>query len=47
MYKSFHRAITLPSFVTEEGAKAKLEDGVLTVTLPKAQIEEKKKIMIE
>ncbi len=47
MYKSFHRAITLPSFVTEEGAKAKLEDGVLTLTLPKVQIEEKKKIMIE
>jgi len=46
-YNRFSRAVTLPSIVTEEGAKAKLEDGVLTVTLPKAQIEEKKKIMIE
>lgn len=47
MYKSFHRAISLPSFVTEEGAKAKLDDGVLTLTLPKTAIEEGHKIMIE
>jgi HSP20 family protein len=33
--------------VTEEGAKAKLEDGVLTIELPKIAIEEKKKVMIE
>ena len=46
-FNRFRRTITLPSFVTEEGAKAKLEDGVLTITLPKAEIEEKKKIMIE
>ncbi len=46
-YNRFSRAITLPSIVTEEGAKAKLEEGVLTVTLPKVQIEEKKKIMVE
>jgi HSP20 family protein len=30
-----------------EGAKAKLEDGVLTINIPKAEIEEKKKILIE
>ncbi len=47
MYNSFHRAIALPSFVTEEGAKAKLDDGVLTLTLPKMAIEEGHKIMIE
>ena len=47
MYNSFHRAIALPSFVTQEGAKAKLDDGVLTLTLPKTAIEEGHKIMIE
>jgi len=47
MYNSFHRAIALPSFVTEKGAKAKLDDGVLTLTLPKSAIEEGHKIMIE
>ena len=46
-YSSFSRSITLPEAVTTEGAKAKLEDGVLTVTLPKLQIEERKKILIE
>ncbi|WP_319508191.1 Hsp20/alpha crystallin family protein [uncultured Methanolobus sp.] len=46
-YSSFSRTITLPEAVTTEGAKAKLEDGVLTVTLPKLQIEERKKILIE
>ncbi len=46
-YSSFSRSVTLPETVTTEGAKAKLEDGVLTVTLPKMQIEEKKKILIE
>ncbi|MBW6470544.1 MAG: Hsp20/alpha crystallin family protein [Methanosarcinaceae archaeon] len=47
MYNSFHRAIMLPSFVTQEGAKAKLDDGVLTLTLPKSAIEEGHRIMIE
>lgn len=47
MYNSFHRAIALPSFVTEEGAKAKLDDGVLTLMLPKTAIEEGHRIMIE
>ncbi len=46
-YSSFSRTVTLPESVTTEGAKAKLENGVLTVTLPKLQIEEKKKILIE
>jgi len=46
-FKRFARSFSLPANVTEEGAKAKLEDGVLTVTLPKSQIEEKQKIMIE
>ncbi len=46
-YSSFSRTVTLPEAVTADGAKAKLEEGVLTVTLPKMQIEEKKKILIE
>ncbi|WP_407355933.1 Hsp20/alpha crystallin family protein [Methanolobus sp. WCC5] len=46
-YSSFSRTVSLPEAVTTDGAKAKLENGVLTVTLPKMQIEEKKKILIE
>ncbi|MBP2030084.1 HSP20 family protein [Methanohalophilus levihalophilus] len=46
-YSRFSRAVSLPSNVTEEGAKAKLEDGVLTVTLPKTKTAEKPKIEIE
>ncbi len=46
-YSSFSRTVTLPNTVSAEGAKAKLENGVLTVTLPKLQIEENKKILIE
>lgn len=46
-FKRFARSFNLPSSVTEEGAKAKLEDGVLTLTLPKVEIEEKHRVMIE
>ncbi len=46
-YSKFARAFNLPSAVKEEEAKAKLEDGVLIITLPKAEIEEKRRIMIE
>jgi HSP20 family protein len=46
-YSSFSRTVTLPNTVSAEGAKAKLENGVLSVTLPKMQIEENKKILIE
>ncbi|WP_440952886.1 Hsp20/alpha crystallin family protein [Methanococcoides sp. FTZ1] len=46
-YSRFSRSAVLPANVTDEGAKAKLEDGVLTVTLPKSKAEEKPKIMIE
>jgi HSP20 family protein len=33
--------------VNEDAACAKLENGVLTITMPKAEIEEKHRIMIE
>ncbi|MDK2891936.1 Hsp20/alpha crystallin family protein [Methanohalophilus sp.] len=46
-YSKFSRVVSLPSNVTDEGAKAKLENGVLTVTLPKIKSEEKPKIEIE
>ncbi len=46
-YSRFARAFNLPSAVKEDEANAKLEDGVLTITLPKSEIEEKHRIMIE
>lgn len=46
-HNRFARAFNLPAAVTQEGASAKLEDGVLTITMPKSEIEEKHKIMIE
>ncbi|WP_340819263.1 Hsp20/alpha crystallin family protein [Methanolobus sp. WCC4] len=46
-YNRFARAFNLPSAVNEEQASAKLEDGVLTIKIPKAEIEEKHRIMIE
>jgi HSP20 family protein len=46
-YSRFARVFNLPSAVKEDQANAKLEDGVLTITLPKAEIEEKHRIMIE
>ena len=47
-YSMFSRAVKLPASVQEDGATAKLENGVLKVALPKSQIEDKeKKILIE
>jgi HSP20 family protein len=47
-YTRFYRAVKLPSNVTEEGATAKMENGVLKITLPKLKIEEPKaRIQIE
>ncbi len=46
-YARYHREILLPEGVTEEGASAKLHNGVLTVTLPKLKKEAGKKIRIE
>jgi len=36
-YASTHRSLTVPDGVDAEKVSAKLEDGVLTVTLPKAE----------
>ena len=47
-YTHFYRAVRLPSSVKEEGSTAKMENGVLTITLPKMKLEEPaKKIQIE
>jgi HSP20 family protein len=47
-YTRFYRAVRLPASVKEEGSTAKIENGVLTITLPKMQLEESsKKIQIE
>jgi HSP20 family protein len=47
-YTRFYRAVRLPANIKEEGSTAKIENGVLTITLPKMQLEEpSKKIQIE
>ena len=45
-FGAFSRSITLPSPVKAEGVKASYEDGVLTVTLPKAEEAKPKKIQV-
>jgi hypothetical protein len=46
-FGAFSRSITLPSPVNTEAVKAAYEDGVLTVTLPKAEEAKPKKIQVE
>jgi HSP20 family protein len=47
-YTRFYRAVSLPTSVKEESGTAKMENGVLTITLPKMKLEEPaKKIQIE
>ncbi len=46
-YGSFQRVVPLPAAVVADKAKAKLKDGVLTLTLPKAEPSEKKQIKIK
>ncbi|MCO5380727.1 MAG: Hsp20/alpha crystallin family protein [Methanosarcina sp.] len=47
-YTRFYRTVRLPTSVKEEGSTAKIENGVLTITLPKMKLEEPaKKIAIE
>jgi HSP20 family protein len=47
-YTRFYRAVRLPTSVKDEGSTAKMENGVLTITLPKIKLEEPaKKISIE
>lgn len=43
----FHRAFTFPSLVDQDGVKANLKNGVLSVVIPKAIHHEAKRIMVE
>lgn len=44
---SFFRSITLPSHVKSEGAKAESEEGMLKITIPKAEEKKLKTIKVE
>jgi HSP20 family protein len=44
---SFSRTVTLPADVNESAAKAQLKDGMLEVTLPKAEKSKKRAIKID
>ncbi|MFN2120722.1 MAG: Hsp20/alpha crystallin family protein [Anaerolineales bacterium] len=46
-YGAFERSISLPTLVTPEKAKAEFEDGILTVTLPKAEEVKPKTITVK
>jgi len=46
-YKGFFRRIRLPTPVQAEKARAKYENGVLTIRLPKAAVEKRRRIEIE
>ena len=46
-YGRFMRTFTLPTTVEENDIKAKFNDGVLTVTVPKAEVKKAKRIAIE
>jgi HSP20 family protein len=42
-----HRTVTLPEDVEKEAVAATYDNGILTVTLPKAEVEESQQIEIE
>ena len=44
---SYSQSFNLPSLVNPDGVEAKFEDGVLTITLPKAKESESKQISIK
>ncbi len=46
-YGAFERSIRLPTDVMADKAKAEFEDGVLTITLPKAEEVRPKTIMVK
>lgn len=46
-YGSFHRRFTLPSHVDSGKVKAKFKDGLLEITLPKAEVAKPKKIEVD
>ena len=46
-YGSFHRSFTLPATVRQENIRALFKDGVLELTLPKAEDSKPKRISID
>lgn len=46
-YGSFQRSVSLPTNVDEENVKASYRDGVLTLTMPKNEKDQTRKIAIE
>jgi HSP20 family protein len=46
-YGAFHRRFALPSHVDSDKVKAKFKDGLLEITLPKAEAAKPKKIEVE
>lgn len=43
----FHRSVTLPSQVKADEVKAHYQDGILTITLPKAEEAKRKQIAVK
>ncbi|HID56852.1 TPA: Hsp20/alpha crystallin family protein [Candidatus Poribacteria bacterium] len=43
----FHKVVELPTEVNAEGVKARYQDGILTVTLPKAESAKPRQITVE
>ena len=46
-YTSFQRVLSLPKNANEDGIKAKIKNGLLTITIDKKQIEEEKAKIID
>lgn len=46
-YRRYGRSLRLPTLVDSEKAKAEFEDGILTLTLPKAEIVKPKTITVK
>jgi len=46
-YGSFQRAFTLPSTVQQDRVKAKFRDGILEITIPKAEEAKPKQIKVD
>ncbi|MCZ6673266.1 MAG: Hsp20/alpha crystallin family protein [Verrucomicrobia bacterium] len=44
---TFHRSVSLPDFVKAEAISAKYENGVLTVTIPKADASKPRRIKVK
>lgn len=44
---SFHRAVSLPTTVEGDQAKAEYEDGIMKITIPKAERAKPKQIKVE